>query len=598
MGRAARWVVAGLVTAAAFAVATWVSGAFLFPRLLPSPDARWPVAFCVGASAAAFAGLWGQTWATGLGNADRAASLSLAGIATELAGRLRSQWEREAEARGLNDPYPLPVSWNAADVPLAGDLVALRRLAVSSAAWSGPAREDWARGLEDLAGEGGELVDVLARVPTGRLVVLGEPGAGKTMLVVRLVLDLLARRADGAPVPVLASVASWNPAEQDLHGWLAATLITGYPDLALPAPPGSAGGNRFEALLAAGLILPVLDGLDEIPESARPAAIARINRELRPGEQVVVTCRTEQYRAAVSPQDGQGAALRAAAVQLSALEFDEVASYLRKDAGPASEGRWDFLDTLGAGSPVRQALAMPLMAGLARAIYNPRPGEMAGDLRDPGKELRKPDLADRKAVESLLFDAFIPAAYRVPTGGRWAKHAEMWLAFLASHLEQTGSPDLAWWQLKKARTGAWAGTKAPARGVIVSIRGLVFALVVALAAGVVAGVVAGIGAGVGLGLAVGLMGVLVLGLVGVPGDLATAASPRAVLARDRQVALLFRLVPAVVVGVVAGFAVGVAVGLAVGLAAGLAVGLGLLGVLFPGLCDKFQAAAPSRALVA
>ena len=100
-----------------------------------------------------------------------------------------------------------------------------------------------------------------------------------------------------------------------------------------------------------------------------------------------------------------------------------------------------------------------------------------------------------------------------------------------------------------------------------------FALVVALAAGVVAGVVAGIGAGVGLGLAVGLMGVLVLGLVGVPGNLATAASPRAVLARDRQVALLFRLVPAVVVGVVAGFAVGVAVGLAVGLAAGLAVGL-------------------------
>ena len=134
----------------------------------------------------------------------------------------------------------------------------------------------------------------------------------------------------------------------------------------------------------------------------------------------MVTCRTEQYRAAVSPQDGQGAALRAAAVQLSTLEFDEVASYLRKDAGPASEGRWDFLDTLGAGSPVRQALAMPLMAGLARAIYNPRPGEMAGTCVTRG-ELRKPDLADRKAVESLLFDAFIPAAYRVPTGGRWAQ---------------------------------------------------------------------------------------------------------------------------------------------------------------------------------
>jgi GTPase SAR1 family protein len=38
-------------------------------------------------------------------------------------------------------------------------------------------------------------------VPTGRLVVLGEPGAGKTILMGRLVLDLLARRADGGPVP-------------------------------------------------------------------------------------------------------------------------------------------------------------------------------------------------------------------------------------------------------------------------------------------------------------------------------------------------------------------------------------------------------------
>jgi hypothetical protein len=43
------------------------------------------------------------------------------------------------------------------------------------------------------------LADVLERMPTGRLVVLGEPGAGKTILMVRLVLDLLARRASDGP---------------------------------------------------------------------------------------------------------------------------------------------------------------------------------------------------------------------------------------------------------------------------------------------------------------------------------------------------------------------------------------------------------------
>jgi hypothetical protein len=70
------------------------------------------------------------------------------------------------------------------------------RLATSGAGWPEPPPEGtWAAGADGLAGEDDELADVLARVPTDRLVVLGEPGAGKTMLMVRLVLDLLARRA-------------------------------------------------------------------------------------------------------------------------------------------------------------------------------------------------------------------------------------------------------------------------------------------------------------------------------------------------------------------------------------------------------------------
>src|SRR5262249_9643400 len=155
-------------------------------------------------------------------HADRATGLSLSEIADGLAARLRSQWAREAEARGLNDPYPLPVAWTAADAPLAGDLDALKKLATSGAGWSASSRENWAKGPEDLAGGGDRKVaDALAVVPTGRLVVLGEPGSGKTMLMVGLVLDLLhpARRSSGGPVPVLASLASWDPVSQDLHGW-------------------------------------------------------------------------------------------------------------------------------------------------------------------------------------------------------------------------------------------------------------------------------------------------------------------------------------------------------------------------------------------
>ena len=495
-------------------------------------------------------------------------------VAERLAARIRSQWEHEAQARGLNDPFPLPVAWTAALPPLAGDLDALKTLASSGAGWSDQARSQWAAGPEDLAGAGRELVNVLARVPTGRLVVLGEPGAGKTMLMVRLVLDLLHpdRRATDPRIPVLASLASWDPVGQDLHGWLGATLITSYPDLAGSPPPGSVGANAFEALLEAKLILPILDGLDEVSESARPTAIARINKELRPGEPVVVTCRTEQYRAAVSRQDGQGATLRAAAVRLSTLQFDEIAKYLRTDAAPGAESRWDFLDTLESGSPVRQTLAIPLFAGLARDIYNARPEE-GRDSRHPPELL---DFADQAAAEAYLFDAFIPTAYRHAPAGRWkAEDAERWLVFLARHLEGTvRGTDLAWWQLSRSTSRLLTGL------VTGLIAGLVTALSIMMALPTVAAVsipfdmywywtaVPTIGEAMLTGLKLAPVGGLAAGLLS--GVAAVAVTRGSQWQRSPRVQRAAQSA----VSIIAGFIVGVAAWLAFS-SVGLAVGLGI-----------------------
>ncbi len=374
----------------------------------------------------------------------------MAQVADQLAVAVGAQWSTEAAMRRLNDPYPLPVSWAPADPSLTDAWDSLLKLRTSGAGWPPPpAAQTWAAGPDGLAGEGGELRHE-ARVPTGRLVVLGEPGAGKMMLMVRLVLDLLVRRPGGGPVPILAPVASWNPAAQGLRDWLGAQLLIDHPALAGPPPAGMTQSTRAAALLASGLILPVLDGLDEIPEQARGQAISRINDALRPDEQVVVTCRTQQYQDAARPPGGAEVTVRAAAaIQLRPLDADAVRGYLRDDsAGPVTRARWvPVLAVLGTEAPAGQALGTPLMVGLARAIYNPRPGELAGALRDPA-ELCSPALADRTSVESLLFDAFIPAAYRHDPAGRWkAQDAERWLVFLARHLEQTiGSADLAWWQ--------------------------------------------------------------------------------------------------------------------------------------------------------
>jgi NACHT domain len=556
----------------------------------------------VAAVSIGLATLW-VAWATFRGPkrpAAPASSLTLGQVADQLAIAAGAQWEAEAAVRRLNDPYPLPLSWGPADASLTDSWESLVKLASSGAGWPAPPPAGtWAVGPGDLAGQGGELAEVLARVPTGRLVVLGEPGAGKTMLMVRLVLDLLTRRDPGGPVPFLAPVASWDPSGQDLRGWLAARLVIDHPALSDPPPVDATESTQAAALLASGLILPVLDGLDEIPDQVRGPALSRINDGLRPGERLVVTCRTQQYRDVVRPPGGLEVTLRAAAaVQVRPLDADAVRDYLIDDAaGPAARARWaPVRAVLGTAAPAAQALGTPLMVGLARTIYNPRPGELAGTLRDPA-ELCNPAMPDRTAVESLLFDAFIPAAYRHDPGGRWkAQDAEKWLVFLACHLERRiGSPDLAWWQLRKAvprtavglATGLGAGLTVglgAALGAALGVRlAFEFGFRLAARAGLTFGLGAGLGAGVGAGLVFGLGAVLVAGpaagFSGAPGEL--AASLRPVLAGARLLALFPLLGDGLVLGIVVGGLFGLGTGLAAGPMVGLGAALGAALVVEP-----------------
>jgi hypothetical protein len=339
--------------------------------------------------------------------------------AERLSAAVDEQWRAEWRLRRLQDPHPLPVQWSAADAWLvdAPDEVA-------SAATAG-------EGLEGIS-------DVLDAVPSRRLVVLGEPGSGKTVLAVGFILNQIARRRTGDRVPVLFPLSGWQAEQESLREWMTAHLAVTHPN----APWAG-------ELLRAGLILPVFDGLDEMPETSCAAALRRLNAELDAGEPVLLTCRTQEYAKAVETGDVFTAA---AVIELQPVTFENVGSYLARTGRPirGKQGkratRWDpVLERLrrqpddSVARTVRTALGTPLMVAMARAAY--------GDAgRDPA-ELLEDRFADPDVLEQHLLEMFVPAAF---ADSPHAGTARAWLGELAVQLRHQTTRQLAWWRLHRA----------------------------------------------------------------------------------------------------------------------------------------------------
>ncbi|MFF3639060.1 NACHT domain-containing protein [Streptomyces sp. NPDC002250] len=379
--------------------------------------------------------------------------------ADQLAQGVRRQWQAEAQVRRLNDPFPLSVEWEAAEGDLFESWEFLTELASDWPGHSPSATSLWADRPAGLAGKGGDIAHVLERIPTRRLVVLGEPGAGKTMLLIRLLLALLEHRPPGGPVPVLFPLASWDPARQDLYTWMADELSRDHPSLQGRASEPSSG-DQPRALCEARLILPLLDGLDELPQTVRTRALQTINQTLPAGHPFVLSSRVDEYRSALDTPGGSTILLNGAAgIRLLPLRPPAAVAYLERAAGGSGSraaARWRRVAAeLGVDTALSQALSTPLILFLARTVYHPGVEDQLADVPHPDELLDESRFPTRQAIEEHLFTAFIPAAYRFHPHrpARWTvQEAQRFLTFLARHLEHTldGTPSFAWWELPRA----------------------------------------------------------------------------------------------------------------------------------------------------
>ncbi|MEA5464957.1 tetratricopeptide repeat protein [Leptothoe sp. PORK10 BA2] len=149
----------------------------------------------------------------------------------------------------------------------------------------------------------------------GRLLILGEPGAGKTTSLLDLALELVERAEDDPQqrIPVIVDLSDWQPivsrltsrrisiakqnflgsASEQVPGWSISNWLTGKVRERYGVPP-----KQIKQWLKEKRLIPFLDGLDEVSPEYQEDCVRAINLWLdcdwRP-RQVAVCCRREPY---------------------------------------------------------------------------------------------------------------------------------------------------------------------------------------------------------------------------------------------------------------------------------------------------------------
>ncbi|GAB4530250.1 MAG: hypothetical protein OHK0046_50680 [Anaerolineae bacterium] len=155
----------------------------------------------------------------------------------------------------------------------------------------------------------------------GRVLLLGEPGSGKTITLLQHARDAIVKRYQdrSAPIPIIGVIPTWDADKQIPFGkWL--TTQHGVP-------------ADIEKLTEQGLTLLLLDGLDELG-SERPVdpnkpigekydPRSRFLQILPSNNQVILTCRTKDYREIAEQAPVSGA------VELKELNDNQIRAYLR-----------------------------------------------------------------------------------------------------------------------------------------------------------------------------------------------------------------------------------------------------------------------------
>ncbi|MEA5465697.1 protein kinase domain-containing protein [Leptothoe sp. PORK10 BA2] len=274
---------------------------------------------------------------------------------------------------------------------------------------------------------GTQASDVFNAIGEGRsLLILGEPGAGKTTTLLSLARQLLDCTQEHHRLPVVFNLSSWlhEPMEQ----WLVKELNSKYQ---IPKAIGRRWVEEQQLLL-------LLDGLDEVAPDRRGACVATLNQFHRDyGPEMVVCSRIRDYEALPQRLQFQ------AALYLRPLTDGQILAYLNcSDQGLT--GLKSLLEKDAAiqdASTSLMALARsPLILNIMVLTYQ----GVSPEQILPQGPLFPGDLGTglRPQYQQQLFDAYIQRMLDRRLGGDEdsiysADQVKGWLTSLAQHLVTT-----------------------------------------------------------------------------------------------------------------------------------------------------------------
>jgi len=253
-----------------------------------------------------------------------------------------------------------------------------------------------------------EVFDEMGRA----LLILGEPGSGKTITLLELARDTiaLAEQDPTQPIPVVFSLSSWAERRQSLGDWLVDELNAKYQ---IPRKIGRTWVENNDLLL-------LLDGLDEVEQAHRGACAEAINRFRQESglTDMVVCSRIAEFQALATPLKLQGAIL------LQPLSPQQIDEYFTA-AGPKLAA---LRTALQQDATLQELAQSPLMLSVMSLAYQ----DVSAEMLETGQ------FNSTEARRQHLFAAYVERMFkrRRAIQDYTPQQTVSWLTWLAQHMAQ------------------------------------------------------------------------------------------------------------------------------------------------------------------